>query len=150
MSDLLTTARINCSLAFETFCREARRFRHEAGQTAAEYMGVLLVVSVIIAAVAKTEIGDTIAEQVRHARRQHRRRRERHGRGEGEQAKECKKDPDEGLLIDTGPPLAAIEDPPGDRRVLRASGTFGPPPDGSCDSGRPTGPGVAFAPRCPS
>ena len=61
MSDLLTTARINCSLAFETFCREARRFRNEAGQTAAEYMGVLLVVSVIIAAVAGTGIGDTIA-----------------------------------------------------------------------------------------
>jgi Flp pilus assembly pilin Flp len=63
MSDLLTTARVNCSLAFETFCREARRLRKETGQTAAEYMGVLLVVSVIIAAVAGTGIGDTIANR---------------------------------------------------------------------------------------
>ena len=61
MSDLLTTARVNCSLAFETLRREARRFRQEAGQTAAEYMGVLLVVSVIIAAVTQTKIGDAIA-----------------------------------------------------------------------------------------
>jgi pilus assembly protein Flp/PilA len=60
MSDFLTSARINCSLAFETAVRHARRLRHDAGQTAAEYMGVLLVVSVIIAAVATTDIGDTI------------------------------------------------------------------------------------------
>jgi Flp pilus assembly pilin Flp len=38
----------------------ARRLREDAGQTAAEYMGVLLVVSVIIAAVSQTGIGDTI------------------------------------------------------------------------------------------
>jgi Flp pilus assembly pilin Flp len=63
MSDLLTSARVNCSLAFETFCREARRLRKETGQTAAEYMGVLLVVSVIIAAVAGTGIGDTIGKK---------------------------------------------------------------------------------------
>jgi Flp pilus assembly pilin Flp len=60
MSDFLTTTRVNASLAFETMRRELRRFRHEAGQTAAEYMGVLLVVSVIIAAVSTTGIGDQI------------------------------------------------------------------------------------------
>jgi hypothetical protein len=34
-----------------------RRFTRETGQTAAEYLGVLLVVSVIIAAVASTQVG---------------------------------------------------------------------------------------------
>ena len=39
----------------------ARSRAHEArGQTAAEYMGVLLVVSVIIAAVVTTEVGHDI------------------------------------------------------------------------------------------
>ena len=93
MSDLLTTARVNCSLAFETFCREARRFRHEAGQTAAEYMGVLLVVSVIIAAVAKTEIGDTIAGKFDTLVGEHR-RLAKSGKDAAKKAKECKKDPD--------------------------------------------------------
>jgi Flp pilus assembly pilin Flp len=60
MSDLLTTARVNCSLAFETMRRHASRLRHDAGQTAAEYMGVLLVVSVIIAAVSQTKVGEKI------------------------------------------------------------------------------------------
>ncbi len=60
MSDFLTTTRVNTSLAFQTMRRELRRFRHEAGQTAAEYMGVLLVVSVIIAAVSTTGIGTEI------------------------------------------------------------------------------------------
>jgi len=60
MSDFLTTTRVNAGLAFETAVRQMRRFRHEAGQTAAEYMGVLLVVSVIIAAVSTTGIGKEI------------------------------------------------------------------------------------------
>jgi Flp pilus assembly pilin Flp len=60
MSDLLTTTRVNAGLAFETMRRELRRFRQDAGQTAAEYMGVLLVVSVIIAAVATTGVGKDI------------------------------------------------------------------------------------------
>ena len=60
MSDFLTTTRVNAGLAFETVVKQVRRFRHEAGQTAAEYMGVLLVVSVIIAAVSTTGIGKEI------------------------------------------------------------------------------------------
>jgi Flp pilus assembly pilin Flp len=60
MSDLLTSTRINAGLAIETAVKQVRRFRHEAGQTAAEYMGVLLVVSVIIAAVSTTGIGTEI------------------------------------------------------------------------------------------
>ena len=60
MSDFLTTTRVNAGLAFETMRREFRRFRQDAGQTAAEYMGVLLVVSVIIAAVATTGVGNDI------------------------------------------------------------------------------------------
>ena len=38
----------------------AERVREERGQTAAEYLGVLVVVSVIIAAVAGTGVGDDI------------------------------------------------------------------------------------------
>jgi len=64
MSDLITTARVNCSLAFETAARHARRLRQDAGQTAAEYMGVLLVVSVIIAAVSTTGIGTDIKNKM--------------------------------------------------------------------------------------
>ncbi len=60
MSDFLTTTRVNTGLAFATAVRHMRRLRHEAGQTAAEYMGVLLVVSVIIAAVSTTGIGQEI------------------------------------------------------------------------------------------
>src|SRR6266536_1160143 len=37
-----------------------RRLRSQAGQTAAEYLGVLLVVSVIVAAVAGTDVGATV------------------------------------------------------------------------------------------
>jgi hypothetical protein len=41
------------------------RARENRGQTAAEYMGVLLVVSVIIAGVAQTNIGDQIVEKMK-------------------------------------------------------------------------------------
>jgi hypothetical protein len=64
MSDFLTTTRVNAGLAFETAVRHMRRLRHEAGQTAAEYMGVLLVVSVIIAAVSTTGIGTDIKNKM--------------------------------------------------------------------------------------
>ena len=64
MSDFLTTTRVNAGLAFETVAKQVRRFRHEAGQTAAEYMGVLLVVSVIIAAVSTTGIGTDIKNKM--------------------------------------------------------------------------------------
>jgi pilus assembly protein Flp/PilA len=64
MSAITTTAQD----AFREFCIRAnhagreigRRAREERGQTAAEYMGVLVVVAVIIAAVAGTGIGSTI------------------------------------------------------------------------------------------
>jgi pilus assembly protein Flp/PilA len=64
MSSITTTAQD----AFREVCIRAnhvgreinRRAREERGQTAAEYMGVLVVVAVIIAAVAGTGIGSTI------------------------------------------------------------------------------------------
>ena len=42
-----------------------RKWRNEAGQTAAEYVGVLLVISVIIAAVATSDIGTQIGCQAK-------------------------------------------------------------------------------------
>jgi hypothetical protein len=42
----------------------AERAREDRGQTAAEYMGVLLVVSVIIAAVSTTGIGGEIVARL--------------------------------------------------------------------------------------
>jgi len=74
MSDLITTAqdtfRDNCIEAYvavEGFVKDmVERIRDNRGQTAAEYMGVLLVVSVIIAGVSQTHIGDTIVEKMKH------------------------------------------------------------------------------------
>jgi pilus assembly protein Flp/PilA len=40
------------------------RGRDPRGQTAAEYVGVLLVVSVIIAAIAKTDVGHDITDKL--------------------------------------------------------------------------------------
>ena len=40
------------------------RARSERGQTAAEYLGVLLIVSVIIATLATTDIGHEITTQL--------------------------------------------------------------------------------------
>ena len=41
-----------------------RRRREEDGQTAAEYLGIIVVVAIIIAAIAQTKIGDTIAKGI--------------------------------------------------------------------------------------
>ena len=41
-----------------------RRLCAQAGQTAAEYMGLLLVISVIIAAVATTTVGTQIRDEM--------------------------------------------------------------------------------------
>ena len=41
-----------------------RRAREQRGQTAAEYLGVLLVVSVIIVGLIGTDIGHTITEKL--------------------------------------------------------------------------------------
>ena len=72
MSDLITTAQDS----FRDQCIEVyvgatsalsgmvQRSREATGQTAAEYMGVLLVISVIIAAVSKTELGDKIYDEL--------------------------------------------------------------------------------------
>jgi hypothetical protein len=72
MSNIITTAQDS----FRDQCIEAyfgvesfmvglvQRARENRGQTAAEYMGVLLVVSVIIAAVAKTQVGDDIVKKL--------------------------------------------------------------------------------------
>jgi hypothetical protein len=71
MSDLITTTQDT----FRDQCIElyvgmlsavdslAHRSRENRGQTAAEYMGVLLVVAAVIAAVATTNIGTEIKNQ---------------------------------------------------------------------------------------
>ena len=66
MSDLLFTVSYHAGNAWDATRTFARRMRQDAGQTAAEYMGVLLVVSVIIAAVSQTSIGDTIRTKMNH------------------------------------------------------------------------------------
>ena len=69
MSDLITTAQDRCLgayVAVEGFVRDlVERVRDNRGQTAAEYMGVLLVISVIIAGVSQTHIGDQIVEKMK-------------------------------------------------------------------------------------
>ena len=73
MSDLITTAQdsfryhcIEAYVAVEGFAKDlVERARDNRGQTAAEYIGVLLVVSVIIAGVSQTGIGDQIVEKMK-------------------------------------------------------------------------------------
>ena len=73
MSELTTTAHdsfrdhcIEAYVGFESLVLGlAQRVRENRGQTAAEYMGVLLVVSVIIAAVANTKVGDQIVGKLK-------------------------------------------------------------------------------------
>jgi Flp pilus assembly pilin Flp len=65
MSDYITTLQD----AYREFCIQAhgvgrtirRRAAEERGQTAAEYMGILLVVALIISALFVSGIGDAIA-----------------------------------------------------------------------------------------
>ena len=74
MSKLLTTTQdsfrdqcIEAYVGFESFVASlVERARENRGQTAAEYMGVLLVVSVIIAGVSQTKIGDQLVEKMKH------------------------------------------------------------------------------------
>jgi Flp pilus assembly pilin Flp len=42
----------------------SRRENREAGQTAAEYMGIIVIVAIIIAAIAGSGVGDTIAGDI--------------------------------------------------------------------------------------
>jgi pilus assembly protein Flp/PilA len=63
MSDLNTHIRNLCIDVYVAMHSLADRSREERGQTAAEYMGVLLVVSAIIAAVVGMGLGDTIGDQ---------------------------------------------------------------------------------------
>jgi hypothetical protein len=73
VSNIITTAQdsfrdqcIEAYVGFESFVVGlAQRVRENRGQTAAEYMGVLLVVSVIIAAVANTKVGDQIVGKLK-------------------------------------------------------------------------------------
>jgi Flp pilus assembly pilin Flp len=67
MSELVRDTCIDAYVGFESFVAGiVRRVREADGQTAAEYMGVLLVVSVIIAGVATTGIGDQIVGKMTH------------------------------------------------------------------------------------
>ena len=66
MSDITTTLQN----AYREFCIQAlgaghavrNRFRDQSGQTAAEYMGILLVVAVIIGALVASPLDDKIAK----------------------------------------------------------------------------------------
>lgn len=61
MSDQILTASIQTRLALDEMkYRVGRRLGEEHGQTAAEYMGILLVVAVLIAAVLASGADDTI------------------------------------------------------------------------------------------
>jgi hypothetical protein len=72
MSDIITTAQdsfreqcIEVYFGLETLVhRMVERSREERGQTAAEYMGVLLVVGVIIALVAKSSLASDIKDRL--------------------------------------------------------------------------------------
>ena len=67
MSDLFRDSCIEAYVGCESFVAGLmERARENRGQTAAEYMGVLLVVSVIIAGVAQTKIGDQIVDKMKH------------------------------------------------------------------------------------
>jgi pilus assembly protein Flp/PilA len=67
MSDLIRDTCIETYVGLESFVAGVmRRMREADGQTAAEYMGVLLVVSVIIAGVATTGIGEQIVGKMTH------------------------------------------------------------------------------------
>jgi Flp pilus assembly pilin Flp len=63
MSDISIEAYVRISTFLSGLAERAREHR---GQTAAEYMGVLLVVSVIIAGVAQTDLGDEIVKKMSH------------------------------------------------------------------------------------
>jgi hypothetical protein len=66
MSDLFRDTCIEAYVGFGSIVSGLlERARENRGQTAAEYMGVLLVVSVIIAGVAQTHIGDQIVERMK-------------------------------------------------------------------------------------
>jgi Flp pilus assembly pilin Flp len=73
MSNLITTTQdtyrnacIDAFFGIQSFATSlSERSDEERGQTAAEYMGVLLVVSVIIAAVANTKVGDQIVDKIK-------------------------------------------------------------------------------------
>jgi Flp pilus assembly pilin Flp len=72
MSDLITTAqstfRSQCIEVFATLQTVghslAERARDDRGQTAAEYMGILFIVSAIIAAVLIGDVGGQIKHQL--------------------------------------------------------------------------------------
>jgi Flp pilus assembly pilin Flp len=72
MSDLITTAqdsfREQCIEAFVGLQamaeRLAERMRDDRGQTAAEYMGILFVVSAIIVGVVGAHLGDALKERL--------------------------------------------------------------------------------------
>lgn len=71
MSDLITTAqdryRDACIDAYGFVRSLAERARDQRGQTAAEYMGVLVVIAAIIAVLATTSIGDTLKGHITSA-----------------------------------------------------------------------------------
>ncbi len=72
MSDLITTAqdtfREQCIEAFVGLQAMAEslveRMRDDRGQTAAEYMGILFVVSAIIVGVVGAHLGDTLKDRL--------------------------------------------------------------------------------------
>jgi Flp pilus assembly pilin Flp len=68
MSDLITTAqdtfRHQCIEAFVNLRSFVERMREERGQTAAEYMGILFVISAIIVAVVGAHLDTAIGNRL--------------------------------------------------------------------------------------
>jgi pilus assembly protein Flp/PilA len=65
MSDLIITAQAKALVGLQNFATSlAERAREQRGQTAAEYMGILFIVMVIIAAVFTSHLDTKIADRV--------------------------------------------------------------------------------------
>ncbi len=72
MSDITTTIsetaielQVRTLTGLQAFAeRTMARMQEERGQTAAEYLGVLVVVSVIIALVSQTQVGSEISDAI--------------------------------------------------------------------------------------
>ncbi|MEU9704637.1 Flp family type IVb pilin [Streptomyces sp. NPDC047981] len=62
MSDLMLKAATKAKLHFDTWTRT--RTTNDRGQTAVEYLGIIVVVVAIVVAISGTDIGKTIKDAI--------------------------------------------------------------------------------------